>query len=109
MTGYGADKRECKTACLLPNFDEYVVGYTDRSAILDSSRADHLDARNNPLFQHTIIIDGEIAGTWKRAAGKEAVTIETLPFGRLGRVQERAVELAARRLGEFLELPVARV
>src|SRR5262249_48190917 len=39
-------------AYLLPNYDEYVVGYTDRSAIFDSIHAQNLDARQNPLFQY---------------------------------------------------------
>src|SRR6266566_6659485 len=36
---------------LLPNYDEYIVGYTDRSAIFDASHTQHLDARGNVLFQ----------------------------------------------------------
>ncbi len=111
--GFGAStppvSSDSQAAYLLPNFDEYVVGYTDRSAIFDSSHADGLDARSNPLFQHTIVIDGQIAGTWRRTPGRDGVTIETRPFGRLERVQDRAVELAARRLSEFLEQPVALI
>ena len=67
-------------ACLLPNYDEYVVGYTDRNAIFDASHADNLDGRRNPLFQHTLVIDGQIAGTWKRTLKKDAAIIEFNPF-----------------------------
>ncbi len=59
--------------------------------------------RSNPLFQHAIVIGGQIAGTWKRTLGKNAVTLETHPFAQLKRAENRAVELAARRYGEFLE------
>ena len=90
---------------LLPNLDEYVVGYTDRSAIFDSSRADQLDARSSPLFQHTIVVHGQIAGTWKRTLGKDSVTVEAHPFAQWEDTESRAIELAAQRYGEFLELP----
>ena len=98
-----------QTAYFLPNYDEYVVGYTDRCAIFDSSHADKVDARNNPLFQHTIVINGQIAGTWKRILGKDAVTIETNLFARLTNAENRAVAVAARRYGDFLGTPVVLV
>jgi hypothetical protein len=93
-------------AYLLPNYDEYIVGYTDRSAIFDSSYASNLDARNNPLFQHTIVVRGQIVGTWKRARAKGSVTIVPHLFTRPAKAQDRAVALAACRYGEFLGTPV---
>ncbi len=99
-------KTNSPAAYLLQNYDEYVVGYTDRSAIFDSSYANQLDARNNPLFQHTLVINGQIVGTWKRTLKKGAVVIETDPFARLGKTENRAVALAVRRYSEFLEMPV---
>ncbi len=98
-----------ETAYLLPNYDEYVVGYTHRSAIFDSSHASQLDARHNPLFQHTIVIRGQIAGTWKRTFVKDSVTIETHLFTRPTKAENRAVALAAQRYGEFLGMPVVLV
>ncbi len=98
-----------QTAYLLPNYDEYIVGYTDRSAIFDSSHSDKLDARRNPLFQYTIVINGQIAGTWKRTLVKDGVTIETNLFARLTKAENRTVALAAQRYGEFLGMPVVPV
>ncbi len=97
------------TAYLLPNYDEYVVGYTDRSAIFDSSHAEKLDDRHNPLFQHTIVIDGQIAGTWKRTFVRDRVTIKINLFARLTKAENRAVALAAQRYGAFLGMPVVLV
>ena len=96
-----------QAAYLLPNYDEYVVGYTDRSAIFDSSHADQLDTRRNPLFQHTLVIHGQIAGTWKRTLKKDAVVIELNPFAPLTRAENQALARAARRYGNFLDMPVA--
>src|SRR6266568_4047343 len=51
-----------QTVYLLPNYDEYIVGYTDRSAVFDASHTQKLDTRGNVLFQHTIVLNGRIVG-----------------------------------------------
>jgi winged helix DNA-binding protein len=89
---------------LLTNFDEYIVGYTDRSAIFDEAHAANLDARHNPLFQHTIVCDGRISGTWKRTLHKESVEIKTLPFVPPTKSGALALAKAVRRYSEFLGL-----
>ncbi|HVO42566.1 MAG TPA: winged helix DNA-binding domain-containing protein [Aggregatilineales bacterium] len=91
---------------LLPNYDEYIVAYTDRSAIYDQRHATKLDARGNVLFNHTIVINSQVAGTWKRTFKKGAVVIESAPFVPLSAAEERAFKAAAQRYGEFLGLPV---
>ncbi len=93
------------TAYLLPNYDEYIVGYTDRSAALDALPASKLDARGNVLFNHTLVIDGRVVGTWKRIFTKDAVFIEATPFAPLDTAQVTALEDAAARYGQFIELP----
>ncbi|HUH96096.1 MAG TPA: winged helix DNA-binding domain-containing protein [Anaerolineales bacterium] len=93
-----------RTFVLLPNFDEYVVGYADRSAIFDPSRADQLDARRNPLFQHTIVIDGHVRGTWKRTLKKDRVILELNPFAPLTKIEREAIVVAAGGYADFLEM-----
>jgi hypothetical protein len=95
------------TAFLLPNYDEFIVGYTDRGAVLDAPPAEKLDARGNVLFNHTIVIDGRVRGTWKRTLKKDAVTIDAVPFVPLDAAEARAVEDAAGRYGRFIGLPAA--
>ncbi len=93
------------TAFLLPNYDEYIVGYTDRSAALDMAPAEKLDARGNLLFNHTMVIDGRVRGTWKRTLKKDAVIVDALPFAPLDAAEARALEDAAGRYGRFIGLP----
>jgi Winged helix DNA-binding domain len=95
------------TAYLLPNYDEYIVGYTDRSAVFEASHTKKLDSRGNVLFNHTIVIDGQIVGTWKRMLKKDAVVIEANPFVPLSEAETRAVAIAAERYGRFLGTPAA--
>ena len=51
---------------LLPNFDEYTVGYAGRSALLEDRHLHRLDSRGSMIFQHVIVADGVIVGIWRR-------------------------------------------
>ena len=95
-----------QTAYLLPNFDEYIVGYTDRSAVFDASRTNKLDPRGNVLFSHTIVIDGRVTGIWKRTMKKDAVIITPSLLTPLNEAETHALVAAANRYGTFLDLPV---
>jgi len=89
---------------LLPNFDEYVVSYTDRSAFFDPAHDEGLIPRNSMLSHHTIVIDGQVAGTWKRTLSRDSVLIELSPFAPLTKARSRAVRAAAEGYAQFLGL-----
>ena len=101
-----SQKEQTRIAYLLPNYDEYIVGYTDRSQIHDSSHNKKLDARGNVLFQNTLVINGQVTGTWKRTLKKNEVVLELTSFTKLMKVENLAVTDAIQRYGKFLELPV---
>lgn len=101
-----AAKAVSPTVYLLPNYDEYIVGHTDRGAVFDASYVKKLDLRDNILFTHMIVLDGQIVGTWKRTLRKGEVVIETNSFTRLTKAEDQAVAAAARQYGKFLDLPV---
>jgi Winged helix DNA-binding domain len=92
-----------QTTYLLPNYDEYVVGYTDRSAVFDESHTKKLDARGNVLFNHIVVVDGQVIGTWKRTMKKEEVTITPSFFIEMDEDKQRAFDVAAERYGVFLD------
>jgi hypothetical protein len=96
-------------AYLLPNFDEYVIAYADRRAICESAHVKTVDSRANVLFNHTIVLDGKIAGTWKRSIAKTRVTIEVKPFTPMNTAQTCKIAAAAKRYGAFLGLDVSSV
>ncbi|GAC1404490.1 MAG: winged helix DNA-binding domain-containing protein [Ktedonobacteraceae bacterium] len=93
-----------QTAYLLPNYDEYTVGYTDRSAIFDALHTHKLDPRGG-LLTNTMVLDSQVVGTWKRALKKNAVVIEANPFTPLGNMEIRAFAASANRYGTFLRMP----
>lgn len=92
-------------AYLLPNYDEYTVGYADRSAIFDTIHTDKLDARGSVLAQHVILTAGRIIASWKRTLQKKSVAIETTLFLTLKKTEIKAIIQAAERYANFLNLP----
>lgn len=91
-------------AWLLPPFDEYIVAYKDRSAVHDASAGGLISS--NGIFYPTIVLDGRVAGTWKRSFKKDAVVITLSPFTPLKKKERQAVAGAAERYGAFLGRPI---
>ena len=87
------------TAYLLPPYDEYTVAYKDRSAVLDPAYAEQT---GNGIFGPTIVVDGQIVGTWKRAFRKDAVVITQDLFIPLDEAQQQAVAEATERYSRFV-------
>ncbi len=102
------DGGEAPRVLLLPNYDEYVVAYEDRAALGVDVPAAKLDSRGNVLFNHVVVVDGRIAGTWTRTLKKREVLVAVTAFGALSKVVTRLVTEAAERYGEHLGL-TARV
>jgi hypothetical protein len=92
---------------LLPGFDEYMLGYTDRTTALDPAHSQKIVPGNNGMFMPTIVIRGRIAGTWKRTIGRKGITIEACPFAPLNKTETRAFTAAAKRYGDFMGIPIA--
>jgi hypothetical protein len=91
-------------AYLLPPFDEYAVAYKNRELLGAPPRA-ATSWGALTLLGPIVVLDGAVAGTWKRTLGPRAVEIEVAPWRRLARDEADAVELAAARYAAFLERP----
>jgi Winged helix DNA-binding domain len=90
---------------LLPGFDEYLLGYGDRSAALAPEHSRAVVPGGNGTFLPTIVADGEVVGTWRRTVKAREILVEPMPFGPLsGPVREGLVE-AASGYGAFLGKP----
>ncbi|MDQ2799844.1 MAG: winged helix DNA-binding domain-containing protein [Armatimonadota bacterium] len=92
-------------AYLLPGFDEYLLGYKDRSAVLDPAHVSKIIPGGNGVFMPTLVIDGRVAGTWKRTLQKKTVPITFSPFAPLTDAEHLLAEAAAERYRDFLALP----
>jgi hypothetical protein len=89
---------------LLPGFDEYLLGYTDRDPVLEAQHAGKICPGGNGVFFPMIVIDGQISGTWKRTIKKGTVSISRAPFRPLTKAQAAGFEAAAARYAAFLGL-----
>jgi hypothetical protein len=89
---------------LLPSFDEYLLGYSDRSAVLDEQHFGRVYLANRMSL--TMAIDGRIAGIWKREVKKGTLIVTPQPFRPFTFAEGRAFEAAAHRYGEFWGMPV---
>src|SRR5262249_21967155 len=96
-----AANEQSPAAHLLPAYDEYTVGYQDRRAVFNPLYAKHWN-HGFAIFNPTIVVDGQIVGTWKRNLGRDSVVVTPSYFTKLTRDQIQAVALAAKRYGKFL-------
>lgn len=87
---------------LLPGFDQYLLGYKDRSAVLHADHSERIVPGGNGMFKPTVVIGGQVAGTWKRITKRGAVTVETASFTRFSTPEQRAIEAVAERYLEFV-------
>ncbi len=110
MTGDARGQRayDASRVYLLPGFDEHLLGYKDRSAVLAAEHASKIVPGNNGMFLPTMVIAGQVVGTWKRRLKKNALEILLHPFTHLGASEERVME-AAKWYSDFLELPLSSV
>lgn len=88
---------------LLPGFDEYLLGYKDRDAVLAPDHAGKIVPGNNGVFKPMIVVDGQIVGTWQRSLQKDNVTLTLDPFtDNFGDVETLFTD-AAQSYGDFME------
>ena len=93
-------------AHLLQPYDEYIVGYSETRYALDRSGT----ARSIPnLFGGAILVDGQVAGQYKRTLTKDSVIVEASLFRPLNKTETNELRAAAKRLGEFLGLELELV
>ncbi|HZQ49968.1 MAG TPA: winged helix DNA-binding domain-containing protein [Candidatus Dormibacteraeota bacterium] len=105
----GTPRTRTPAALLLPNFDEYTVGYADRAALMHPERPFRPELfAFSSVLSNVLVIGGTLAGAWRRVAARDGVRIEVRPLAKLDAAEQRLVERAAERYSRFLGLP-ARV
>jgi hypothetical protein len=100
----GRPARE-RLAHLLPIYDEYLVAYRDRHAVPHAPAAAS-SAGGAVVFQHALVIAGQVAGTWRAARQGPGVLVRVTALRPLSGREQRAVAEAAGHYGQFLSAPV---
>jgi len=91
---------------LLPGFDEYLLGYKDRSAMLTSAEEALVVPGGNGVFLPTVVVGGVVVGTWGRRETSSRVVVTVRPWRTLSSATVRRVERVARDYGRFLDREV---
>lgn len=96
--------KKIQKSFLMPDYDEYGMGYIDRTAIFNPVKVTADFKRMNPVFNRMIIIDGIIEGTWQRSLKGKSVVVETFPFMPLNKSKSAALAKAVERFIQFYKM-----
>ena len=88
---------------LLPNYDEYLIAYRDRAAVVDADRTRNLGFASG--YPHQVVLDGRVAGGWRRQMTDGSVTVVAKPYKPLDKRQLRALAGQAEACGRFFGRP----
>jgi len=89
---------------LLAPYEEYLLGYKDRSMVLDREHAHHVTPGFNGVFGRIIVKDGMVIGTWSRQVRKNTLLIDLKTFLPDENISERELAAAKGRFEHFLGL-----
>ncbi|MFJ8582070.1 winged helix DNA-binding domain-containing protein [Micromonospora sp. NPDC093277] len=90
----------------LPGFDEYLLGFKDRTPMLDPAHAAAVVPGGNGVFQATVVHGGRVVGTWKRTIGKTGVKVTVHPLTPFDAALRSRVDSALADYARFLGLPL---
>ncbi len=94
---------------LLPEYDCYVMGFRERDHLVPEPVRELVKKHERGRYEGiagvpTLLIDGVVAGVWRRTRRGKRVEITVEPARRLTRDERRALEEEAERIGKFLGL-----
>lgn len=86
--------------CLLPRYDEYLLGYQSRAFMVSEAYARRIHPGGG-IIKSTVIVDGRAVGIWRSERKKDSTTIVIEPFESLGADIKHALEAEVEDLGRF--------
>lgn len=101
--GFTLPRKTVNSIHLLPAFDEFIIGYRDRSAAL-AAEHNRRTISINGIFKATVVIDGQVRGLWKwQSPSKPVLTLDLDTFHSNDEATKKKIEKAAGRLGRFMD------
>jgi hypothetical protein len=76
---------------IMPDYDEYGMSYKDREALMPQEKL-------STVFDHCIVVDGRIAGSWKKMP-KDGISVT--PFSGLTDAKQSSLDKALQRYHHF--------
>lgn len=87
---------------LLPIYDEYVMGYKNREAMLQFTNS----IRKPFSLDNSIVQNGQVVGAWKRTIRPNTITLEYQLFKPMTKPEQADLNKQIARFGKFYDLPV---
>lgn len=88
-------------AYLLPPFDEFLLAYRDRGAVLAPGDMDRVAPGANGMFNPILVLGARVAGTWRRERKPGHVALEVSPFQPWGEPPQ-GLAAAVAHYGRFM-------
>lgn len=88
---------------LLPNYDELLIAFKDRS---DSVR---IETPTSAIFEHALVANGQVVGSWKVKTAKDRVALTISLFQKLNSQERALLGAQIERYEHFVGLPVQAV
>jgi hypothetical protein len=89
---------------LVQGYDEIVMGYTETKSLL-ARPGSPWEPATPPVFRLVVLLDGGVAGFWRRSTKRDRVIVEVAPLEPFSGPAVAALEAEAARYGAFLGLP----
>lgn len=86
---------------LLPSYDEYLLGYKDRTDVLPLEHYPKAFT-NNGLFFPIILHKGQVVGNWNKSAKKKGLNLEYSCFRQEADMDEAMLHQAKQKFAQFL-------
>ena len=91
------DLNQSQTTFLMPDYDEYGMAYKNREAMIDTNVISMQKLIKDQFYSHFIIVDGKVAGTWKRSKMGKSLSVETTYFAQISKTKEQEVAKAVKK------------
>lgn len=88
---------------LLPNYDEFFIGYRERSAIAQRLQSVGLVTGGSALIGHVVIVGGQLVGGWKRVIHSGRTEVELALQTSLSRAERQRLDARIAHLQVFLQ------
>ncbi|MCK0112558.1 winged helix DNA-binding domain-containing protein [Ornithinimicrobium sp. F0845] len=83
--------KDLRKPWLLPGFDEFILGYQDRSFAMSEAEVLLLSPGKNGMFRRSVVVDGQVRALWKRGGRPGRRALELEPFDGLPKRAEAAL------------------
>jgi hypothetical protein len=102
-SGFTIPQSSTSSVFLLPSYDEFTLGYTDRSASIPAELEDYMrKISDRGVFRPIIVVQGQVVGIWKRTIKNDQLLMVLEYFTQPDMHTMHMVEEAATYYGNFV-------